>query len=112
MAKRELIYKDEARRAVLKNAAGVAWCIDSVKPVMVVDDTPTKPVPQIDEYWIARVQYWPGDTVDIDIILIHYPWKDGTIEFIPFGSLDGDVVNSNQCAQFELLERIGLEKYK
>lgn len=112
MAKRELIYKDEARRAVLQNAPGVAWCIDSIKPVVVIDDKTAKPQPQIDEYWIARVQYWPGEAVDIDIILIHYPWKDGTIEFIPFGSLDGDIVNSTQCAQFELLERIEMEKYK
>jgi hypothetical protein len=68
--------------------------------------------PQIDEYWIARVQYWPGDAIDIDIVLIHYPWKDGTIEFVPFGSLDSDIVCSSACAQFELLEKIDLEKYK
>ena len=109
---KEMIYRDEARRALLRNEPSAAWCIDRVKTAMVVDDTSTKPTPQIDEYWIARVQYWPGDAVDIDIVLIHYPWKDGTVEFIPFGSLDGDVVNSTQCAQFELLERIGLEKYK
>ena len=68
--------------------------------------------PQIDDFWIARIQYWPGDTVDIDIVLIIYPWKDGTVDFIPFGSIDGDIVNSFQCAQFELLERIEMEKYK
>ena len=68
--------------------------------------------PQIDEYWIARIQYWPGDSVDIEIVLIYYPWKDGTVDFIPFGSLEGDIVSSVQCAQFELLERIEVEKYK
>lgn len=69
-------------------------------------------IPKIDEYWIARIQYWPGDAVSIEIVLIHYPWKDGTIEFIPFGSLNGDIVNSAQCAQFELLEKIDLEGYE
>jgi len=112
MAKRELIYKDEARRAILQNAPSEAWCIDSVKTAMVVDDTPAKPAPQMDEFWIARIQYWPEKETRVDVIQISYPWKDGTVDFIPFNSLDGDIVRSTTCAQFELLERIEMEKYK
>jgi hypothetical protein len=37
-------------------------------------------------------------------------WKDVAIDFIPF--YEGDVIRSTQCAQFELLERIEMEKYK
>ena len=68
--------------------------------------------PQMDEYWIARIQYWPEKEPQIDIVMISYPWEDGAIDFIPFNSLDGDIVRSTACAQFELLERIEMEKYK
>lgn len=34
---RELIYKDEARGAVLKADPSVAWCIDQVKPANAVE---------------------------------------------------------------------------
>lgn len=110
MAKRELIYKDEARRAVLQNAAGIAWCIDRIKPVMVVDDKTAKSKPQMDEYWIARVEYWPERGKETTIVLIYYVWEDGSIDFIPFG--DDGPIRSTQCAQFELLERIKMERYK
>jgi hypothetical protein len=112
MAKRELIYKDEARRAVLQHAPGIAWSIDNIKPVMVIDDKTVKPYPQMDEFWIARIQYWPETESQIDIVMISYSWKDGTIDFIPFYSLEGDIVRSTACAQFELLERIEMERYK
>lgn len=68
--------------------------------------------PKMDEYYIARIQYWPEKEPQIDIVMIAYPWKDGTIDFIPFNSLDGDIVRSTACAQFELLEQIDVEKYK
>jgi hypothetical protein len=66
--------------------------------------------PQIDEYWIARIKYWPEREVETTIVAIYYVWKDGAIDFIPF--YEGDVIRSTQCAQFELLERIEMEKYK
>ena len=69
-------------------------------------------MPKMDEYWIARIQYWPEKESQIDIVMISHPWKDGTIDFIPFNSLDGDIVRSTACAQFELLERVEVEKYK
>lgn len=110
MAKRELIYKDEARRAVLQNAAGIIWCIDSIKPVAVVEDKNTKVAVKQDEYWIARVEYWPARGKETTVVLIYYVWADGSVDFIPFG--DESPVRSTQCAQFELLERIEMEKYK
>jgi hypothetical protein len=94
---------------VLKNAPNAAWCLDRVKTVMAEDE---KPAPQMDEYWVARIEYWPDGGKDLTVVFIHYVWEDGTIDFIPFGSEDGDPVSSTQCAQFELLERIEMEKYK
>lgn len=67
---------------------------------------------KMDEYWIARTQYWPEGEVKVEVVFIAYAWKDGTIDFIPFNSFEGDCVRSNCCAQFELLERIEMEKYK
>lgn len=112
MAKRELIYKDEARRAVLQNTPNIAWCIDRINPVAVVDDGANKISTKIDEYWIARIQYWPTSKPQIDVIMISHVWENGDINFIPFNSLEGDIVRSGRCAQFELLERIKMEKYE
>lgn len=111
MAKRELIYRDEARRAVLKNAPGEAWCIDTVKTAMVVDDIPTKPIPQIDEYWIARINYW-GEKPKIDVIIIYYVWKTGEIDFIPCTGIGADPIRNTECESFELLEKIEVDKYR
>jgi hypothetical protein len=111
MAKRELIYKDEARRAVLQNAPSVAWCIDSVKPVMVVDDKTAKPQPQTDEYWIARITYW-GEEPRIDVVYIYYAWQNGEIDFIPCTGIGADPVRASDCDGFELLEKIDMERYK
>lgn len=66
--------------------------------------------PHMDEYWIARIQYWPEQVPETHIVLIYYIWKDGAIDFIPFG--DGSPIRSTQCAQFELLEKIDMERYK
>lgn len=66
---------------------------------------------RMDEYWIARIQYWPGDGPHLYVVYIYYAWQNGDIDFIPCGS-EGDPIRSTQCAQFELLERIDLEKYK
>ena len=39
--------------------------------------------------------------------------QTGEIDFIPFSGMDeGDPIRSSQCARFELLERIEVEKYK
>lgn len=105
---KELIYRDDARRALLKSAPNAAWCLDRVKTVMVVEDEKLKP--QTDEFWVARIEYWPKGGKDLTVVLIHYVWEDGAIDFVPFG--EDDPICSTQCAQFELLERIKMEKYK
>lgn len=107
---RELIYRDDARRAVLKNAPNAAWCLDGVKTVMVVEDEKLKP--QMDEFWMARIRYWPEQEPIVDIVCIYYTWQNGDIDFIPFMQGDGDPIRNTECAQFELLERIEMEKYK
>ena len=112
MAKRELIYKDEARRAVMKNAPGEAWCIDRIKPVSIVDDKTGKAAVRNDDYWIARVKYWPGADEITTIVKIFYAWEDGGIQFVPWGSDEGDPIWTTNCLSFELLERIEMEKYK
>ena len=35
--KRQLIYKDDARKAVLKVSPSSVWCIDNIKPVNAVE---------------------------------------------------------------------------
>ena len=110
MAKRELIYKDEARRAVLRNSPALAWCIDNIKPVMVIEDNPASIIPSVNDYWIARIQYWPQDQIRLTIVRIEYIWKDGRVEFAIVG--DDRIIVSDQCAQFELLEKIEMERYK
>ena len=111
MAKRELIYKDEARRAVLTHAPGIAWCIDSVKPICVVGDEQT--VPKMDEYWVARIGYWSNEEPKIDIVIIYYVWENGEIDFIPCAQgYGGDPIRTSVCESFELIEKINMEKYK
>ena len=109
MAKRELIYKDEARRAVLQNAAGIAWCIDRIKPVVVVDDGAR--AARMDEYWIARIGYW-GEKPRVEVICIYYAWENGEIDFIPCTGIGADPIRTSECESFELLERVEVEKYK
>ena len=67
--------------------------------------------PKIDEYWIARVKYWPADDFHVIPIQIYYIWKNGAIDFTVFAG-DNEVIRSSQCAHFELLEKIGVDKYK
>ena len=67
---------------------------------------------KMDEYWIARIQYWPGQEPVVDVVYIFYAWQNGEIDFIPCMQGEGDPIRSAQCAQFKLLERIDLEKYK
>lgn len=70
------------------------------------------PKPQMDEYWIARIQYWPEQEPIVDVVYIFYAWQNGDIDFIPCMQGEGDPIRSTQCAQFELLEKIDVEKYK
>lgn len=68
---------------------------------------------KIDEYWIARIQYWPHAEPQVTIIYVYYVWQNGEVDFIPFsGTYGGDPIRSTQCARFELLEKIEVEKYK
>lgn len=65
---------------------------------------------KMDEFWIARVQFWPDDITHILVIQIYYVWQDGAIDFVTFG--DEAPIRSNQCAHFELLEKIEVDKYE
>ena len=65
---------------------------------------------KIDEYWIARIKYWPGKADKIEVINIYYVWENGDVDFILCGV--SDPICSTQCAQFELLEKIEVGKYK
>ena len=65
-----------------------------------------------DEYWIARIQYWPGQEPIVDVVCIYYVWQHGDVDFMPCTQGEGDPIRSTQCARFELLERIEVEKYK
>ena len=67
---------------------------------------------KMDEYWIARIQYWPEQDPEIHVIYIYYVWQNGEIHFIPCAQRGGDPIYSTQCAQFEILEKIDLEKYR
>ena len=111
MGKRELIYTDEARRAVLTQAPGIAWCIDSIKPVGVIDTDTQKPAVQTDDYWIARINYW-GEKPKIDVVIIYYVWKTGEIDFIPCTGIGADPIRNTECESFELLEKIEVDKYR
>ena len=66
--------------------------------------------PRMDEYYIARVRFWEEDTDHILVIQVYYVWQNGMIDFITFG--DDAPIRSNQCAHFELLEKIEVEKYE
>lgn len=69
--------------------------------------------PEIKDYWIARIQYWPTAPAHYTIIQICHVRENGEIDFIPFSGMDeGDPIRSSQCEKFELLERIEVEKYK
>lgn len=68
--------------------------------------------PQMDEYWIARIQYWPKQNPVVDVVIIYYAWENGEIDFIPCIGGGGDPVRSTQCAHFELLEKVEVDKYK
>lgn len=70
------------------------------------------PKPQMDGYWVVRIQYWPEQEPVVDVVYIFYSWQNGEIDFIPCMQGDGDPIRSTQCARFELLERIEVEKYK
>lgn len=102
---RELIYKDEARKAVLKTSPANTWCIDNIKPVLTVD---TEATPQVDELWRARIQYWPGQIPVETIVQIYYIWHNGDIAFVPIltGSTNEQILSS-QCASFELIGKLG-----
>ena len=109
MGKRELIYKDDARRAVLTQAPGIAWCIDSIKPACAVDDE--QAAPKTDEYWVARIVYW-GEKPTVDVVYIYYAWQNGEIDFIPCAGIGIDPIRASDCSSFELLEKVEVEKYK
>ena len=111
MGERELVYKEDVRRALLRNAPEAVWCIRNIRPVGFVDGDTSKPVPKTDEFWVARIKYWPGADTIITVVKIYYAWHSGAIEFIPFGGDDGEPVWATNCQLFELLEKVEVEKY-
>lgn len=69
-------------------------------------------MPHTDEFWIARIVYWPGGPEVVTIIKVYYAWKNGQLQFVPFGNDEGEPVWNNACHKFELLEKIDMEKYE
>ena len=67
--------------------------------------------PKLDEYWVARIRYWPEDEMRIEVVYIYYVWESGEIDFIACTG-DGSTVRASCCDVFELLERIEVEKYE
>lgn len=67
--------------------------------------------PQMDDYYIARIKYWPTDDFHVIPIQIYFVWKSGEIDFLAFTDNETPI-RSTQCAHFELLEKIEVEKYK
>ena len=70
------------------------------------------PKPQIDEYWIARIRYWPEQKPVVDVVYIFYAWQNGEIDFIPCTGIGADPIRASDCESFELLERVEVEKYR
>lgn len=68
-------------------------------------------MPKTDEYWVARIRYWPGDEERLTLIKIYYAWKDGRIQFVPALCYEGDPIWADSCHEFELVEKIDMEKY-
>ena len=67
--------------------------------------------PKMDEYWVARIRYWPEDETRIEVVYIYYVWESGEIDFIACAG-DGSTIRASRCDIFELLERIEVEKYE
>ena len=69
-------------------------------------------MPKTDEFWIARIKYWPGGEEIVTVVKIYYAWHDGAIQFVPWGSNEDEPIWSTSCLSFELVERIDMEKYR
>lgn len=67
--------------------------------------------PQMDEYWIARTQYWPEEEPEVEVIYIVYVWQDGTIDFVSC-TRGGGPIRSTQYEEIDFLEKIALERYR
>jgi hypothetical protein len=110
MSESELVYMGDVRRVILRHAPEAAFCLSMMKPFELERSAPSRStsIPKMDDYWIARVQYWPEDDPKNDIVCIYYVWGNGEIDFIAFGG--GYVVSSSQCAHFELIERLEVNR--
>lgn len=65
--------------------------------------------PKMNELWVARVRYWPGDKERLIVVKIYYVWKDGRIQFVPIHCLgEGDPIWEESCDQFELVRKVEL----
>lgn len=63
--------------------------------------------PKTNEFWFARVQYWPEDEERIILVKFYYVWQDGEMQFVPvFDAGAGDPVWVSSCYKFEPIERV------
>ena len=69
-------------------------------------------MPKTDEFWIARIKYWPGGAEIVTVVKIYYAWHNGVVQFVPFGCDDDEPIWATNCQLFELLEKIEVDKYK
>ena len=58
-------------------------------------------MPKIDEVWEARIKFWPEDKERHMLVVIHYVWASGAIEFKPALCYDGPPIADYQCAQID-----------
>ena len=111
MGERELIYREDVRRALLRNAPDSVWCLNSIRTAAIEEEKRQSCAKQ-DEFWVARIKYWPGADTIVTVVKIYYAWHDGAIQFVPFGGDDSEPIWATNCQLFELLEKVEVEKYK
>ena len=64
--------------------------------------------PKTDEIWSVKLKYWPSDIERNMLVIIYYAWADGRIQFLPLNCCEGDPIWADQCAMFELIERVSV----
>lgn len=62
--------------------------------------------PKMNELWVARVRYWPGDKERLIVVKIYYVWRDGRVQFVPIHCDEGDPIWEESCDQFELVRKV------
>ena len=62
-----------------------------------------------DEYWVAKIQMFPGDRLMNRVIWIYLIEKNGDIGFMLIG--DENVYWRSQVERFELIRRLAVSEY-